>query len=110
MLLISLFISPNQSAFFKGRLLVDRVVVVNEFVDLAKKSKKYCLIFKMDFEKAYDSLRWSFLHNMFSRFELNDKWRSWICVCVFSGNITVLVHVGQETPYIRGGELWVLEK
>jgi len=32
-------ISSNQSAFFKGRQLVDEVVAVNEIADLAKKSK-----------------------------------------------------------------------
>jgi hypothetical protein len=47
-------ISANQSAFIQGRQLVDGVVAVNEIIDLAKKSRKECLIFKVDFEKAYD--------------------------------------------------------
>ncbi|MCI14925.1 transposon TX1 putative protein, partial [Trifolium medium] len=47
-------ISRNQLAFIKGRHLVDRVVAVNEIIDLAKKFGKDCLIFKVDFEKAYD--------------------------------------------------------
>lgn len=45
----------NQSTIFKG-LLVYGVVAVNEIVDLTKKSKKDCLIFKMDFEKPYNSI------------------------------------------------------
>lgn len=53
-------ISPTQSAFLKGRHLVDGVLVVNELVDYAKKAKKECLIFKVDFEKAYDSVDWGF--------------------------------------------------
>jgi hypothetical protein len=52
---------PNtQSAFLKGRQLVDGVVVVNEVIDFAKKSGKECLILKVDFEKAYDSVDWGF--------------------------------------------------
>jgi hypothetical protein len=48
---------PNtQSAFIKGRQLVDGVLVVNEVIDYAKKSGKECVIFKVDFEKAYDSV------------------------------------------------------
>lgn len=54
------FISPKETSFFKGRLLMDVVVVVNELVSLFKKSKKYCLIFKVDFEKTYVSTSWSF--------------------------------------------------
>jgi hypothetical protein len=34
---IDKIISPNQSAFFKNRQLVDGVVVVNKVVDLTKK-------------------------------------------------------------------------
>ncbi|MCI39297.1 RNA-directed DNA polymerase (Reverse transcriptase), partial [Trifolium medium] len=57
-------IAPNQSAFIKRRNLVDGVLVVNEVVDLAKRSGKECLIFKVDFEKAYDSVDWGFLEYM----------------------------------------------
>jgi hypothetical protein len=37
-------IAPTQSAFIKGRNLVDGVLVVNELVDLAKKQRKRHLI------------------------------------------------------------------
>jgi hypothetical protein len=33
--------------------LVDGVVAVNEIIDLAKRSQKECLIFKVDFEKKH---------------------------------------------------------
>jgi hypothetical protein len=32
-------VSKNQSTFIKGRLLLDSVLVVNEVVDFAKKTK-----------------------------------------------------------------------
>ncbi|KAK2434404.1 hypothetical protein QL285_019560 [Trifolium repens] len=49
-------VASTQTAFIKGRNLVDGVLVVNEVVDLAKKSGREVLIFKVDFEKAYDSV------------------------------------------------------
>jgi hypothetical protein len=49
-------VNSTQSAFIKGRNLVDRVVVVNEVLDVAKKSRRECMVFKVDFEKAYDSV------------------------------------------------------
>lgn len=48
-------ISPNQSAFLKEIMLVDGVVAINEVIDVAKRSKRHCLILKLDFEKAYGS-------------------------------------------------------
>lgn len=67
-------ISTSQSAFLKGRHLVDGVLVVNELVDYAKKLKKECLIFKVDFEKAYDSVDWGFLEYMMRRVGMCEKW------------------------------------
>ena len=77
-------ISSNQSAFLKGRNLVDGVMVINELVDYAKKSKEEVLILKVDFEKAYDSVDWNFLVYMMTRVGLSPKWISWMkaCVCV----------------------------
>ncbi|MCI24595.1 RNA-directed DNA polymerase (Reverse transcriptase), partial [Trifolium medium] len=85
-------ISRNQSAFITGRHLVDGVVAVNEIIDLAKKSGKDCLIFKVNFEKAYDSVSWSFLEYIIRRFGLAEKWHSLIRACVFSGHLSVFVN------------------
>jgi hypothetical protein len=85
-------ISFNQSAFIKGRQLVDGVVAVNEIIDVARKSRKECLIFKVDFEKAYDSVSWSFLDYMMRRLGFSDRWCRWIRACVFCGNLSVLVN------------------
>lgn len=60
-------ISPSQTAFLKGRDLVDEVVVVNEVVDRAKRRNWECLVLKVDFEKAYDSVDLGFLVFMLRR-------------------------------------------
>jgi len=73
--------------------------VVHEVVDLAKKSKRECLILKVDFEKAYDSVDWGFLEYMMKRVSLNDKWVRWMKACVFGGNMSILVN-GSPTEEI----------
>jgi hypothetical protein len=93
-------IAPSQSAFIKGWNLVDGVLVVNELVDLAKRRGKECLIFKVDFEKAYDSVDWSFLEYMLRRFGFCEIWIWWIKACVFVGNQSVLVY-GSPTREIN---------
>lgn len=85
-------ISSNQSAFIKGRQLVDGVVAVNEIIDFARKARKDCLIFKVDFEKAYDSVSWSFLDYMMRRLGFSVRWRRWIHACVCCGKLSVLVN------------------
>ncbi|MCH79323.1 LINE-1 reverse transcriptase like [Trifolium medium] len=67
-------------------------MAVNEVIDYAKKSRESCLIFKVDFEKAYDSVDWGFLDYILRRFGFCDKWRAWMRTCVCSGNMSVLVN------------------
>ena len=40
----------------KGRYILDGVLIANETVGCIKKARRKCLLFKVDFEKAYDSL------------------------------------------------------
>jgi hypothetical protein len=93
-------VSSTQSAFIKGRQLVDGVLVLNEVVDFAKKTGKDCLLLKVDFQKAYDSVDWGFLMYMLHRFGFNDKWIRWIKFCVCSGKMSVLVN-GSPTEEIN---------
>ena len=64
-----------QSVFFPGRCILDGVVMANELVELVKRSKKGCFMFKMDFEKAYDSVSWAFLDCMMNHLGFDDTWR-----------------------------------
>ncbi|GKD07238.1 RNA-directed DNA polymerase, eukaryota, reverse transcriptase zinc-binding domain protein, partial [Tanacetum coccineum] len=54
-------ISSNQTTFLKGRQILDGSLVANEIVNFAKKEGIDLLIFKVDFEKAFDSVNWNFL-------------------------------------------------
>jgi DUF1009 family protein len=53
---ISKIISKTQSAFVKGRQILDGIMIANEMVDDAKRNNKDLILFKLDFEKAYDSV------------------------------------------------------
>lgn len=85
-------ISTSQSAFVKGRNLVDRAMVINEVVDFARRANRECLILKVDFEKAYDTVEWSFLEFMLKRVCFCPKWVAWMKACVFGGNMSILVN------------------
>jgi len=54
-------VSDAQSAFVKNRKILDGIMKANEVVDEAHKAKKDLLLFKVDFEKAYDSVDWGTL-------------------------------------------------
>jgi hypothetical protein len=60
-MVIGSVISYAQSAFIKGRQILDGILVANEVVDEARKCKKELILFKVDLEKAYDSIDWNYL-------------------------------------------------
>nr|GEV99324.1 RNA-directed DNA polymerase, eukaryota, reverse transcriptase zinc-binding domain protein [Tanacetum cinerariifolium] len=53
-----------QMAYIMGRQIIDGPLVVDEIIAWAKKHKKCLMFFKVDFEKAFDSLSWSFLFSV----------------------------------------------
>ncbi|GJW61477.1 putative RNA-directed DNA polymerase, eukaryota, reverse transcriptase zinc-binding domain protein [Tanacetum coccineum] len=58
---IDKIVSKEQSAFIAGRQILDGPLILSEVIDWFKKIKKKMLIFKVDFEKAFDSVSWKYL-------------------------------------------------
>nr|GEU91313.1 cysteine-rich receptor-like protein kinase [Tanacetum cinerariifolium] len=57
-------ISNTQSAYIKGRQIIDGPLIVNKLISWSKKHKSKLMIFKVNFEKEFDSIHWSFLDNV----------------------------------------------
>jgi len=68
------------------------VLVANEVLEEAKRRKKSCLFFKVDYEKAYDSVRWDFISYMLERLGFCEQWIVWIKSCLESATVSVLVN------------------
>jgi hypothetical protein len=49
-------------------------------------------MFKVDFEKAYDSVSWEYSFYVMDLMGFCATWRSWIYGCLSSSSITVLVN------------------
>ena len=50
-------ISPTQTTFLPGRNIMEGVVVLHETIHELHRKKKSAVIFKIDFEKAYDKVK-----------------------------------------------------
>ncbi|GAU23824.1 hypothetical protein TSUD_27340 [Trifolium subterraneum] len=85
-------ISNCQSAFLPQRQILDGVVVLNEIIDLATRRKDSCMLFKVDFETAYDTVNWGFLERMMVKMGFAEGWVKWIRACIFESSMSVLVN------------------
>jgi hypothetical protein len=54
-------ISPTQTTFLPGRYIMEGVIILHEIIHEMHRKKKDGLIFKIDFEKAYGKINWSFV-------------------------------------------------
>jgi hypothetical protein len=54
-------VRPSQTAFMQGRNILDGFAILHETVHELHTKKLNGVILKIDFEKAYDKVKWSFL-------------------------------------------------
>lgn len=90
--IISKIVSPNQSAFIKGRQILDGALVTNEIISLAKKEKTELLLLNVDFEKAFDCVNWEFLLDIMKQMGFGNKWCRWIKTCISSASVSILLN------------------
>ncbi|GKD05695.1 RNA-directed DNA polymerase, eukaryota [Tanacetum coccineum] len=97
-------ISTKQSAFIHGRQILDGTMILNEVMSWCKVKMKKAMGFKVDFKKAYDSVRWDFLDDIMQRFGFGRRWRGWIAACLSSANASILVNGSptEEFRFFRG--------
>nr|GEU54202.1 DIE2/ALG10 family [Tanacetum cinerariifolium] len=78
-------VSEVQSVFVADRQILDVLLILNEVLQWCK-AKKQTFIFKIDFEKAYDSVCWDFLGDVLNHFGFGAKWCGWIQECLRSSH------------------------
>ncbi|GKA37476.1 RNA-directed DNA polymerase, eukaryota, reverse transcriptase zinc-binding domain protein [Tanacetum coccineum] len=95
-------VSPVQSAFISGRQILDGPLMVSEIIDWYKKKNKKLMIFKVDFEKAFVSVNWSYLDYVLLHMGFGNKWRFWIRSCLFSARTSILVNGSPTLEFSLG--------
>nr|GEV45743.1 RNA-directed DNA polymerase, eukaryota [Tanacetum cinerariifolium] len=93
---ISDLVSNTQSAFVAKRQILDGPFILNEVLSWCKRKRKQALVFKVDFAKAYDSVRWDFLLDIIHAFGFGSRWCMWIRG-IFSSNMALILVNGSPT-------------
>ncbi|XP_022003043.1 uncharacterized protein LOC110900463 [Helianthus annuus] len=92
----------NQSAFVPGRKISDNILLTQELMHNyhLNRGPPRCA-FKIDIQKAYDTVNWSFLEVVLQRFGFHNKMVKWIMTCVTTASYSVSIN-GDIHGYFPG--------
>nr|GEW23335.1 RNA-directed DNA polymerase, eukaryota [Tanacetum cinerariifolium] len=96
-------VNEVQSAFILDRQILDGPFILNEVLQWCKSKHKQALIFKVNFEKAYASVKWDFLDDVLNKLGFGNKWCKWIQCCLRSSRESILVN-GSLTEEFQFGK------
>nr|GEX85768.1 RNA-directed DNA polymerase, eukaryota [Tanacetum cinerariifolium] len=75
-----------------NHLILDGSFILNELLSWCKFKRLNGMIFKVDFEKAFDSVKWDYLDETLKAFGFGSKWRYWISICLNNAMGSVLIN------------------
>lgn len=99
--LLPSLISPMQTAFLEVRRGVDNVIIAQELIySLRKrKGKTGFMVMKIDLEKAYDRLEWSFIKMVLKHFGFPESMINLIMSYVSSSTTALLFNGSKLDPF-----------
>jgi hypothetical protein len=82
-------IRPSQTAFMSRRNIMEGVVILHETIHEMHSKKLDGVILKLDFEKAYDKVNWSFLQQTLRTKGFAPLWCKWVEQIVKGGSVGI---------------------
>ena len=104
--LLPSLIPPMQTAFIQGRGGTDNVIIAQELIYSLRKRKGRIgyMVVKIDLEKAYDRLEWSFIKMVLEHFGFPENMINLIMSCVSTPTTALLLNGGKLESFkpLRG--------
>jgi hypothetical protein len=76
----------------QGRYILDGVVTLHETIHELHHKNLNGVILKIDFEKAYNKFKWSFLQETLHMKGFSEEWRALVNNFVFGGSVAIKVN------------------
>ena len=85
-------VHSSQTAFMPGRHILEGVVVLHKTLHEIHSKKLDGEIFRVDFEKAYDKVKWPFFQQALHMKGFNESWRSQVDSFIQKGSVGIEVN------------------
>lgn len=95
---LPIVIDKQQRAFVHGRQILDGIISIHKIIHSIVNARKEVMFLKLDMNKAYDRVSWSFLLSVLRRFGFGEDWVSLVEACISPIMLSELVN-GSAVSY-----------
>ena len=93
-------IHTDQTGFIKGRYIGQNICLLDDLMNFTDVNKIPGILLFIDFEKAFDTLEWSFLHRALEIFNFGPKIRKWVLI-LYNDIESGMMNGGYMTNYFK---------
>ncbi len=108
---LSKIIGPDQKGFLEDRFLEENTRLVYDLIKYCKDTKKEGLLLLIDFEKAFDSLEWSYIRKVLATYNFGRDFIKWFKT-VYTNAQSCVINNGHYSKFFnlergcRQGDPW----
>ena len=99
---LSKLISTNQTGFIEGRFIGENTRLMYDIMQFTEEQNIPGLLLLIDFEKAFDSLSWSFINKVLKLYNFGPSIRQWVAV-LYKNSCSAVTQCGFLSSFFKLG-------
>ena len=99
-LILPKLIHTNQTGFISGRYIGQNIRLLSDIMEFSDSKKFPGILLFVDFEKAFDTLEWSFILKTLEAFNFGDNFKKWVSV-LYNNAQSSIMNGGFRTNYSK---------
>ena len=95
-------VSSNQTGYIKNRYAGENIRTIADIMRYTSLQNVPSILLQLDFEKAFDSVSWDFLHHTLKKYNFGPKFRKWIKI-IYNKPEFCVTNNGYHSQFITMG-------
>lgn len=91
-------ISNNQVGYIKGRLIDENIRIMLDILEISQNLEDPGMLVFVDFEKAFDTIRWKFMLKTLKLFNFGEYFQTWVKI-LYSDPLCCVSNNGNASDY-----------
>ena len=99
---ITKLVDSDQKGYIKGRYIGENIRTVSDVIHYLKEKNMDAIILLIDFEKAFDSVSWTFIDKALEKFNFGVDYRKWVKT-LYTNSESAVLNNGHFTQFFKLG-------